>query len=165
MPFPVPSASGLAMTGNGNWQRSTSANSATTCQSGVGTPAARTTVFVSALSRHTAITAGSENVYGMSYTSRIAGTCDFARPAVQSLADVEHEVPAVALRQSLDEISRVADAIGRVAELLKRAVDRFDRADLIEFGSFFFAVAGGEVVDAKIVSEDRCACSVCSWPL
>ncbi len=66
----------------------------------------------------------------------------FACRAVQPFANVEHQLPAIAARQPLDETSRVADAVDVVAKRLQRSFNGLDRARLIELGGLLFAITG-----------------------
>ena len=153
MPFPVPSAIGLAMTGNGKL------TPIDVVQLRDDMPIGRRHAGRShdRFRQRLVETHGEHRRVGRTCTEfrtrRESPALAIRGPPAQAFADVEHKVPAVAVRQPLDETSRMADAIGRVAELLQRAVDRLDRAELIELGGLLFAVAGGEVIDAQIVGE------------
>ena len=75
-----------------------------------------------------------------------------AREAVQPLADVEDQVPAVALREPGDQPLGVADPIGQIAQFIERCFYGLDRVQPVELGCFFFGIAFGEVLVAEVVS-------------
>ena len=77
-----------------------------------------------------------------------------AGQAVQPLGDVEHQVPAVAGGQPLDQLPPVADAVGLVAQAC-RGPPRWPSmvSGLVEFGRFLFAVAFGQVVGPQVVGQ------------
>ena len=72
---------------------------------------------------------------------------------MQPLGDVEHQVPAVAGGQALDQLPAVADAVGLVAERFQGGLDGLDGGGLVEFGRFLFAVAGGQVIGPQVVGQ------------
>ena len=73
--------------------------------------------------------------------------------AVQPLGDVEHQVPAVALGQPLDQPLGVADPVGPIAQFQQGRLDGLDRLRPIELGGFFLGVALGQVVVAQVVGQ------------
>ena len=103
MPLLVPSATGLANSGSGKSTCSASAGCWTTAKSGVGIPCCRTTAlvrpFVQSQREDQRIGERIGDVVDVEDRRhlRLAG-----RPAVKTLGDVEHQIPAVARGQPLD---------------------------------------------------------------
>ena len=75
-----------------------------------------------------------------------------AGQSVEPFGDVEHQVPAVALGQPLDQPPGVADPVGLVAQFLQGPFDALDGHGAIEFGGLFLGVSFGQVVVAEVVS-------------
>ncbi len=70
---------------------------------------------------------------------------------MQPLGDVEHQVPAVALGQPLDQPLGIADAVGAVAQFEQGGLDAFDRGRLVELRRFFLGVPFRQVVRSQVV--------------
>jgi hypothetical protein len=65
---------------------------------------------------------------------------------MQTFRYVEHEVPAIASRQSFHQRSNTADAVSLMTEFMQGGLNAFDGVDAIEFRSCLFTVTGVEVI-------------------
>src|SRR5262249_11379842 len=72
---------------------------------------------------------------------------------VQSLADVEDKVPAIAGGQSLDQLTGMADAVGFMAELPQRSLDGVDGVGTVELGCLLLAVASRQVLLTQVIRK------------
>jgi len=72
---------------------------------------------------------------------------------VQAFADVEHQIPARALGQSLHQLLRPADPRQRVAARGQHRFDRRDRFDPVEFRRGLGIQALGSPVVGEVVAE------------
>ena len=119
MPLLVPSATGLANRGKGRSIASTSAGRSTRAKSGVATPAlphhGLRQPLVQGQRKHQRVGKRVGNVIYVEDRRHLG----LAGQAVEPFGDVEHQVPAVALGQPLDQPPGVADPVGLVAKFLQ----------------------------------------------
>ena len=73
--------------------------------------------------------------------------------SVQALGDVEHQVPAVAGRQAVDQLPPAADAVGLMADFSQGRVDGIDRGHPVELGGFLCRIARGQIVSTQVVGQ------------
>ena len=76
-----------------------------------------------------------------------------ASDAVHAFADIEHEVPGIALDEACSELLDVADAIDVVALARQHRLDAVDRIGAVKLGGFDLAVASGQVSVAQVVGQ------------
>ncbi len=87
--------------------------------------------------------------------------------AMQALGNVEHQVPAVALVQAVDEGAGGANAIGLVSQRAERSLNGRDGSDLVKFGGFLFIISGTRVVLTEVIcdADDHSSRDAVSWAI
>ena len=77
----------------------------------------------------------------------------FAGDAAQSLGDVEHQVPRIALRDLRHELPSVPNSVRRMAKLCERRFDAFNGARPVKFGRFIWRKPRIEIILPQVVSQ------------
>ena len=153
MPLPVPSATGLANSGSGRSTPSHVLDPLDHGEIGRGQPGGADHGLRHALVQRQGQHQGVGKRVGDLVQVEDGGHLGLAGDAVQPLGDVEHQVPAVAGGQPLDQLPPVADAVGLVAQRFQGGLDGLDGGRLVEFRRFLFAIAGGQVIGPQVVGQ------------